>query len=218
MCKDEKHLIVLILDYMKVITLNAIDFFEKLDELSDKIDIVPDIVIEVLSAGGYLGKVIKVDEKFNKAQYKQIKIQRRGEYIKQSFFLKILFKLLPYRILNKLRLYESKKAKNSISALNLDELQKDNISFDHLGFLHQKSVKNILIIDDAIDTGRTMFIIKNSLQKQFPKANIKTAIISWTLENSIIKPDFYIYKNVLVRFPWSKDYKGKDFEKKSFSS
>ncbi|MCL6294603.1 hypothetical protein [Jejuia spongiicola] len=203
---------------MKVITLNAIDFFEKLDELSGKIDIVPDIVVEVLSAGGYLGKAIKVDKKFNKAQYKQIKIQRRREYIKQSIVFRTLLKILPYIILDRLRLYESKKAKNSISALNLDELQKDNISFGHLGFLHQKSVKNILIVDDAIDTGRTMFIIKNSLQKQFPKANIKTAIISWTLENSIIKPDFYIYKNVLVRFPWSKDYKGKDFEKKSFSS
>lgn len=203
---------------MKVITLNAIDFFKKLDELSGKIDIIPDIVVEVLSAGGYLGKAIKVDEKFNKAQYKQIKIQRRREYIKQSIVFRTLLKILPYIILNRLRLYESKKAKNSIRALNLDELQKDNISFDHLGFSHQKSVKNILIIDDAIDTGRTMFIIKNSLQKQFPKANIKTAIISWTLENSIIKPDFYIYKNVLVRFPWSKDYKGKDFEKKSFSS
>ncbi|PIA78076.1 hypothetical protein BFR04_07545 [Gaetbulibacter sp. 4G1] len=203
---------------MKVITLNAIDFFEKLDELSGKIDIIPDIVVEVLSAGGYLGKAIKVDEKFNKAQYKQIKIQRRREYIKQSIVFRTLLKILPYIILDRLRLYESKKAKNSIRALNLDELQKDNISFDHLGFSHQKSVKNVLIIDDAIDTGRTMFIIKNSLQKQFPKANIKTAIISWTLENSIIKPDFYIYKNVLVRFPWSKDYKGKDFEKKSFSS
>ncbi len=203
---------------MKVITLNAIDFFKKLDELSGKIDIIPDIVVEVLSAGGYLGKAIKVDEKFNKAQYKQIKIQRRREYIKQSIVFRTLLKILPYIILDRLRLYESKKAKNSISALNLNELQKDNISFDHLGFLHKKSVKNILIIDDAIDTGRTMFIIKNSLQKQFPKANIKTAIISWTLENSIIKPDFYIYKNVLVRFPWSKDYKGKDFEKKSFSS
>ena len=28
----------------------------------------------------------------------------------------------------------------------------------------------------------------------------------------------FVFKNVLVRFPWSKDYKGKDFDKKSFSS
>ena len=137
---------------MKVITLNAIDFFEKLDELSNKIDIVPDIVVEVLSAGGYLGKAIKSDKKFNKAQYKQVKIQRSGEYIKQSFIFKILLKILPYSILNKLRLYESKKAKDSIGRLNLDELQKENISLDHLEFLPQKAVKNILIIDSETNT------------------------------------------------------------------
>ena len=54
--------------------------------------------------------------------------------------------------------------------------------------------------------------------KLFPNAQIKNAVISWTIESSIIKPDYYLFKNVLVRFPWSKDYKGKDFEKKSFSS
>ena len=76
----------------------------------------------------------------------------------------------------------------------------------------EKNVKSILIIDDAIDTGRSMFVVKNNLKTLFPNAQIKTAVISWTLENSIEKPDYYIFKNVLVRFPWSKDYKQKDVE------
>ena len=64
----------------------------------------------------------------------------------------------------------------------------------------------------------TQFIIKNNLSKLFVNTRIKIAVISWTIESSIIKPDYFMFKNVLVRFPWSKDYKGKDFEKKSFSS
>ncbi len=203
---------------MKVITLNTIGFFEKLNKLSDKVDEIPDVVVEVLNAGGYLGKVTKNDEKFNNVCYKQIRIQRRGEFIKQSLIFRSLLKILPYNVLDKLRLYESRKVKNSIKKLSLEELKKKNINLDSFELPSQKTIKNILILDDAIDTGRTMFVIKNSLQKQFPQASIKIAVISWTLENSIIKPDFYIFKNVLVRFPWSKDYKGKDFEKKSFSN
>ena len=79
-------------------------------------------------------------------------------------------------------------------------------------------IKKILIIDDAIDTGKTMFIVENSLRKLLPNTQIKTAVISWTIENSIVKPDYYLFKNCLVRFPWSKDYKHKDFEKEGFSS
>ena len=78
-------------------------------------------------------------------------------------------------------------------------------------------VKNILIIDDAIDTGRTIFVVLNNLKRQFPEANIKMAVIAWTIEDSIVKPDYFIFKNDLIRFPWSKDYKGKDFEKSSRS-
>ena len=67
--------------------------------------------------------------------------------------------------------------------------------------------KSILIIDDAIDSGKTMFVVNENIKRRFPKAKIKIAVISWTLNESIIKPDFYLYKNILVRFPWSLDFK-----------
>ena len=112
---------------------------------------------------------------------------------------------------------ESEKARKSIDTLNLYELSSCKLNFQ-FNSASKEEVKNILIIDDAIDTGKTMFIVKSNLNKLFPNAQIKNAVISWTIESSIIKPDYYLFKNVLVRFPWSKDYKGKDFEKKSFSS
>ena len=37
---------------------------------------------------------------------------------------------------------------------------------------------------------------------------IKILVIVNTREDSIVKPDVVKYKNVLVRFPWSKDFKG----------
>nr|WP_262916858.1 phosphoribosyltransferase domain-containing protein [Aestuariivivens insulae] len=156
-----------------------------------------------------MGNLLKAKNKFSKTDFYSVRIQRRREQIKQNAIFRVLLRILPYSILNYLRRYESKKALASISKMNLDELSKLTVKINAAPSIE---IENILIVDDAIDTGRTMHLVKNNLEEQFPEANIKIAVLSWTLEESIIKPDFYIFKNVLVRFPWSKDYKGKDFE------
>jgi len=201
---------------MEVITLNKKLFSEKCSELICKMDFHSDFVVGILGGGGYVIDEIVNEVGFDSTQFELVRLQRVNKF-KSNFVVKSILKLLPYSITNKLRILESKKARSSITELNLTKLSSNYIDFK----LNSDSidiVKNILILDDAIDTGKTMFIVKNSLSKLFPESQIKTAVISWTIENSIIKPDYYLYKNILVRFPWSKDYKGKDFEKKSISS
>ncbi|WP_242135511.1 phosphoribosyltransferase [Aestuariivivens marinum] len=194
---------------MKVITLNKHDFLEGVNDLFEKIDVVPDVIVQIKNAGAHFGDALRTRGEFNKVTYYSIKIQRKGEGLKKNFVFKFLMKILPYSILDELRKYESKRTEKSISKINLNCLSKETFK---INIEHNPDLKNILIIDDAIDTGKTMFLIKRSLEKQFPKAAVKTAVLSWTIEKSIIKPDYFLYKNVLVRFPWSKDYKGKDFE------
>jgi len=203
---------------MKVITLNKKDFLSKCKELINEVDVAPDLVIGILNGGGYLVEAFKEDVHYKTKRFEQIKLQRVVESIKNNPILKILFKLLPYIILDKLRNHESIKDRKSIDSMNLVELANIKIDFKISSTSNNKLIKTILIIDDAIDTGRTVFVVKSNLKKVFPEVEIKIAVISWTLETSIITPHYYIYKNILVRFPWSKDYKGKDFEKKSFSS
>ena len=194
------------------------DFLSKCKELINEVDVAPDLVIGILNGGGYLVEAFKEDVHYKTKRFEQIKLQRVVESIKNNPILKILFKLLPYIILDKLRNHESIKDRKSIDSMNLVELANIKIDFKISSTSNNKLIKTILIIDDAIDTGRTVFVVKSNLKKVFPEVEIKIAVISWTLEASIIAPDYYIYKNILVRFPWSKDYKGKDFEKKSFSS
>ncbi|MDO5970607.1 phosphoribosyltransferase family protein [Flavivirga aquimarina] len=201
---------------MKITTLNIKTFSEKSAELISKIDFNPDIIVGILNGGGYVLNDIKKVKKFEGVQFESIILQRSNR-LKNNYFIKAILKSLPYSVTNWLRIYESNKAKKSIDTLNLDNLSNSNIDFK-FNSNSKKTVGNILVIDDAVDTGRTMFIVKNHLIKEFPKAKIKTAVISWTIENSIVIPDYYLFKNSLVRYPWSKDYKGKDFEKKSFSS
>ena len=192
---------------MEVITLNKASFSTKCNELCSRLDFQPDLVVVVLEGGGHV--VNEITKTLNSKHVVFIKLKRKTR-LKEYVLIGYLLKILPDKLLNKLRLYESLKAKKSIDSLNLDELSKQSLEYN-LENIDLNKIKTILIVDDAIDTGKTMFVVKNNLGSVLPNAEIKTAIISWTLESSIVKPDYYLFKNVLVRFPWSKDYKGERF-------
>lgn len=201
---------------MKVITLNQKGFVQKCDELISKIDTKQDLIIGVLNGAGFILDRMQNSTMFNFSQIHTVKFQREATNLKNNPVIRFALKYLPYQVLNEIRILESNRAKKSIALIDIHELSAINIEIGNMS--KSIEIKNILIIDDAIDTGRTMFVVKNNLSNLLPRAKIKTAVISWTIESSIVKPDYYLYRNILVRFPWSIDYKGKDFEEKSFSS
>jgi hypoxanthine phosphoribosyltransferase len=194
---------------MEVITLNKQSFSNTCEELASKIDFRPDLVVGILNGGGYVVNELKQNN-YKQAYFKLINFKRKTGFM-DFFASPFILSLFPNKILNKLRTYKAINAKKSIRDINLEELSNFKLNFK-LDESLKKNVNSILIIDDAIDTGRVMFVVKNNLIDLFPTSQIKTAVISWTIENSIEKPDYYIFKNVLVRFPWSKDYKQKDVE------
>lgn len=68
--------------------------------------------------------------------------------------------------------------------------------------------KNVIIIDDAIDTGATINLIKEHIEQNYPSNKVKVAVITVTTNTPIIDADYCLYHNrTLVRFPWSNDLK-----------
>lgn len=191
---------------MEVTTLNQESFSIKCSELISKLNFEPDVVVGILEGGGFVINEIKTSTNLKKSHFEHVLVQRKSMLKRNSIILSLL-KLLPYKVTNWLRNLESKKAEKAIDKLNLSELSNQNVDIK-LNSLSNKKIDTILIVDDAIDTGKTMFIVKNNLNNMFPNAKIKTAVISWTIKKSIVKPDYYLYENILVRFPWSKDFKG----------
>ncbi|WP_136480545.1 hypothetical protein [Cognatitamlana onchidii] len=189
---------------MEVITLDKKTFVEQCGQLKTKLDFDPELIIGILNGGGFVVKEFGFD------QFELVKLQRNPSLTKR-FLLKFFIRLLPYFISDYLRKIESRKARKAIQDLDLEELKNIVIKFPFKASLNVNP-KRILVLDDALDSGKTMFIVKNNLMKMFPEAIIKTGVIAWTIETSLVKPDYYLFKNVLVRFPWSQDYKGGDFE------
>ncbi len=74
--------------------------------------------------------------------------------------------------------------------------------------LSQNIQPAILVIDDAIDSGDTLFAIVETLKKTNPNAKVETAVITETTHHPRIRANYTLYQNrTLIRFPWSSDYK-----------
>jgi hypoxanthine phosphoribosyltransferase len=157
----------------------------------------PEVIFFVANAGVYLKQMI--DGEYDNSKFHILKMQRKTTPVKNILFNKIklqLLRKLPNSILNFLRNIEHKiylKTKFS-------EVSKNKITIKNF------NKKKILIVDDAIDTGSTMKLIIDSIKDSNPESIVKTAVIVRTNHNSIVVPDYLIFKNILIRFPWSLDY------------
>ena len=69
---------------------------------------------------------------------------------------------------------------------------------------------NVLIVDDAIDTGATLKLIKETLEVKYPLTDTRIAVITVTSNHPLIDADYCLFHDrTLVRFPWSNDVKKK---------
>ncbi len=190
---------------MDVITLTHSEAENCAETLCNEIDFQPDLVIGVLNGAQFLIEQFKKSEKFASSSFVEVKLQRESEKIKKNKLVSKILKILPYSILNKLRIVESQKVKRKTKKIDFLDLNSKKVILDNLPNI---DVKKILIIDDALDSGKTMYLIKKKLSEKYPNlTEIKSAVIAWTINQSIVKPDYYVYKNTLVRYPWSKDFK-----------
>lgn len=74
--------------------------------------------------------------------------------------------------------------------------------------LKRQKIPEILIIDDAIDSGDTLFGVIHSLKEVNPRAVAKVAVVTVTTRRPRVDADYHLYHNrTLIRFPWSDDYK-----------
>jgi hypoxanthine phosphoribosyltransferase len=64
----------------------------------------------------------------------------------------------------------------------------------------------ILIVDDSVDTGATLALVRDVIRKRAPAgAIIRSAVITVTTDAPLIVPDYTLLHRKLCRFPWSLD-------------
>ena len=141
--------------------------------------------------------------------YAEIRIQRKDTHKKEHGVLHKILQSLPYFLLNWLRmaemLYEEVKAKKK------NPKREGIVSFsDEVNACLESGGRNVLVVDDAIDTGATLKLVKDTIMEKYPNTIVKIAVITVTSKHPIIDADYCLYHDrTLLRFPWSNDIKKK---------
>lgn len=183
---------------MRVITLNENRVKECCHQLGKEIiqtGFNPDLVLGVKTGGAELARFLH--PLFSASHLDYCSIKRESKNSRANKFKKHL-KKFPRPVLNLLRIMEAKFFFRSKERTHIEEvILPEGI----------EKYSRILIVDDAIDTGATINSLINELESKNNKSEIRVAVFTVTLTDPSIRPDFTLFdKNILLRFPWSKDF------------
>lgn len=195
---------------MKVITLPEKKFVKLCNKLSLEISRTKneyDLIIGVLNGGAIVAREVIKTNLFQGKQYIEILLQRPSTEQKNNEIINSIIRKSPRFVNDILRNAESyyleRKFMNSKSLKNNKVLELNK---------EQKKLiigaKKILIIDDAIDSGKTLKKIIEDIQNLNSHSEIQTAVLTVTFKQPLIRPDYYLFNRVLLRFPWALDFKG----------
>jgi hypoxanthine phosphoribosyltransferase len=82
--------------------------------------------------------------------------------------------------------------------------QQGEISLLHpIHFEDLNKYKNILVVDDIVDSGQTIQFIIDTLKANLAHASIKVAVLYYKPKVSQVKPDYYVQETEdWIVFPW----------------
>lgn len=192
---------------MRVITLNELEFRKACNKLCVEIlnsSFRPELIVTIATGGVFVADNMP----FGKADRHIVDLKRGSSHQKEKFKIDRVLKILPYWLLDLLRIIEAKILELSIKdklpdPVTLAAIRKsfgEDIDFNN---------KPILIVDDAVDSGKTLATVALAVRELAgSQADIRSASLVVTTKAPSIMPDYSLFNGDLLRFPWSKDFKG----------
>jgi len=152
---------------------------------------MPDHILYVERAGLFIGHVVS---RYFDCSISGIYCGRSGNSIKSK--MKIVLRLLPRAVTHLMREIEIKS--------NIHSIKEERKIY--IKNLYPPQDKNLLIVDDAIDTGYSAKeILSFLLSSGYLKEQIKIAVLTNTYKNSECRADISLFHQVKFAFPWSYD-------------
>ena len=187
---------------MKVIDFTNSDIEKSCEALISKFDCRFDLVVGIAEGGRLFAETIA--QKLNLPLLLVIRQRNLTQYKSKA---KNIFKYIPKKILNFVRIAENRCLEFLLKIRkNTEQIDEISIISSDFSFFENPQIKNILLVDDAIDSGATVRNVEKFLQTKNKNWNIKIAVITQTFKQPVRKADYQIYNRTLVRFPWSNDY------------
>ena len=197
---------------MQVLTLAPEAFDRHAEQLAQMVaeegPMMYDAIVSVRRVGSFV--CYSFCRHFPKERYGErydVKLQRPSTKHKNGKLNKLL-KHLPTSILNLMRMAESNLLLLRSRTKGHAPASEVELPCGLVSILREAKTPQVLVIDDAIDSGDTLFSIAVALKGINPEAEIRIAVMTETTGKPRIHANFTLYRNkTLIRFPWSNDYK-----------
>ena len=193
---------------MKVITLLGEDFDNACRQLANAIlaEMHPDMIIGVKTGGAVVARQVleTVRQQLPDIRYAEVSASRPATANKKRDWITRLLQRLPRWLLDGLRIIEHRV----LSWMDRPEQQQSrrvDIEETQQRLLCELATGVVVIIDDAIDSGATVAEVHRQLQLLKPDLQYRVACIVQTRSSVRLEPDLVLYRNQLVRFPFSVD-------------
>ena len=188
---------------MQVITLSPPLLDRACESMSemvmDMLASAPDIVVGIQSGGAPIAESIAA--RIGIANIAYASATRPGSTVRS--LMAPLLKRLPRGVNNVLRSAESRLLRHTPGG---DRKVAFSISGEMVAMIATAKAPVLLVVDDAVDSGKTLSEVVTRLKSMYPHARVVTAAVAVTTPDPVFRPDISLYADTLVRFPWSADY------------
>lgn len=157
----------------------------------------PQLLIYVAKAGYLIAEAM--NEVFH-ADILGIDATRKGNKLKERFGK--VFTHVPRFVHKWLISLEMK------SNIHEKDTERRVLFHEKINSIKKNLIKNILIVDDSVDTGYSMVSVLEEVKKNFPDTEIKTASLNvWDKSKKVFITNYGLYFNMIIKAPMSKDSK-----------
>lgn len=169
-----------------------------------------DAIVAVRRGGSFVSEAFR--KYFPRERYGEryeVDLHRPSTHYKKGRLVKML-PHVPLWILNTMRLSEARLLKAKQALFPSKKVPNVDLDPELVSRLKAAEKPDVLLVDDAIDSGVTLWGISEAIKAVNPSTKITTMAITVTTRRPKVMADFYMYNNsTLVRFPWSKDFKNR---------
>lgn len=154
----------------------------------------PDLIVAIANGGIPVAQYM-----FPSIPHCKVECQRKSTSVKSRYsMIWSIIRKLPLSVRNFMRIAEAKMLKRNS--------QSGEVNIDSETLLAIQKSSRILLIDDAVDSGKTLNQVVEHIGEISGDRKVASAVITITTQSPVIVPEYSVYNDsILIRFPWAKD-------------
>jgi hypoxanthine phosphoribosyltransferase len=164
----------------------------------------PDLVVGIATGGSVVARSV-APHLSGLPPVVDIELKRPSTRLKERVGAARLLGRLPRRAKNVLRWLEVEVREHALGRKR-DARERAEAHAPDAGFVAAlQGAARTLVIDDTVDTGRTLVTAVELARAAEPAAEVRTAVLASTFRNPPVRADYCLFDRTLLRLPWSLD-------------